>query len=315
MDIWKTVAFLSVLWFIGAVISMKKKVDPAPGTLFFHQSWGIWTGIFAATLLELITVFVLWSPWSFRGQPVVVIFYMFAEVTLLTAILLFYRLVINQPYPVLGLSSERLGIRLLFGLKWAAGCFATGYGIFYLLLEFQPLKASHEWLLRLSRQTGMVFVVLNFFEKMWGTGSLWMPVLFMVIFKPLVEEVIFRGLLYGPIRKKTDPVIAALATSFLFMLADGSYKGHHLISGLLLAYLYERTGSLLPGVLLHGLINLGGVLYFFDKRKINTLDVFTRKEEAGWVALILLVLFLSLELIYRVMVRKGYSWKIPASAP
>ncbi len=315
MDIWKTIVFLSVLWSVGAVVSIKKESDPGAGTLFYHQKWNVWTGVLAATCLELITVFVLWSPWSFRDEPLIVIFYMFAEVTLFVVTLLFYRVAINQPYAVLGLSTERLGIRLLFGLRVAVGCFLAGYGIFYFLLEFQTLQTSHEWLLRLSRQTGMVFVVLNFFEKIWGTGSLWMPVLFMVIFKPLIEEVIFRGLLYGPIRKKTDPVIAALATSFLFMLADGSYKGHHLISGMLLAYLYERTGSLLPGILFHGLINLGGVLYFFDRRKINTLDVFTRKEEVGAIALVLLVSFLCIELVYRVMVRRGYHWKRPASAP
>lgn len=315
MDIWKTGAFLLALWCVGAVVSFKKGKDPAPGTLFFYQPWGVWTGVFAATLLELITVFVLWSPWSFRRQPTVVIFYMFAEVTLFTAILLFYRLAINRPYAILGLSTECLGIRLVFGLRWAIGCFLVGYGIFYLFLEFQAPEASEEWLLRLSRQSGIVFVVLNFFEKMWGTASLWLPILFLVFFKPLVEEVIFRGLLYGPIRKKTDPVIAALTTSFFFMLADGSYRSHHLISGLLLAYLYERTGSLLPGVLFHGLINLGGVFYFFDRRKINTLDLVTRKEDVGWIAILLLIFFLLVELIYRRMLRKRGLWKETASAP
>src|SRR5581483_5301158 len=315
MDILKTVVFLAALWGAGAIVSIKKRSEPAAGTFFDRQPWGIWTGVLAATFLELITVFVLWSPWSFRDQPVIVVFYMFAEVTLFTAVLLFYRLAINQPYAVLGLSTERIGIRLIFGLRWAIGCFLVGYVLFYLFLEFQNQQSSHEWLLRLSRQTGMVTVVLNFFEKIWGGGSLWMPVLFLVVFKPLVEEVIFRGLLYGPIRKKTDPVIAALTTSVLFMLADGSYRGHHLISGLLLAYLYERTGSLLPGVLLHGLINLGGVLYFFDRGKINMLDVLTRKQEAGWIALALLTVFILVELVYRMMLKWGYTWKVPASAP
>lgn len=315
MGIWKTALFLAVLWGVGAVVSIRKESDPASETFFALQSWGVWTGVLAATFLELITVFVLWSPWSFRDQPVIVIFYMFAEVTLFTAILLFYRLVINQPYAILGLSTERLGIRLLFGLRWAAGCFLAGYAVFYLFLEYQDLKSSHEWLLRLSRQTGMVSVVLNFFEKIWGSGSLWLPVLFLVILKPLVEEVIFRGLLYGPIRKKTDPVIAALTTSFLFMLSDGSYKGHHLLSGVLFSYFYERTGSLLPGILFHGLINLGSVLYFFDKRKINTLDVFARKEEAGWIALTLVAIFIIVELVYRIMSKRGTAWKVPASAP
>ena len=88
-----------------------------------------------------------------------------------------------------------------------------------------------------------------------------------------------------------------------------------MLSGVLFAYFYERTGSLLPGILFHGLINLGSVLYFFDKRKINTLDILTRKEEAGWIALILLSVFLIVELAYRLMLKRGSAWKVPASAP
>lgn len=314
MDTWKTVIFLACLWSVGIIVSLRKESYPTEGTLFHHQRWGVWAGLFAATLLELMTVFVLWSPWSFRGRPTLVIFYMFAEIAVFTGVLLFYRGIIRQPYRLLGLSMDDLAIRMVFGLRWIAGVFWVGYAAVYTLLSFQTAAVSNDWLLRLSRHKGVVFVLLNFFEKTWGLQSLWMPVLFMVVFKPLVEEVVFRGLLYGPIRKKTDPVMATLMTSFLFMLADGSYRGHHLLSGILLAYLYERTGSLLPGILFQGLTNLGSVLYFLDRRKINTLDIANRRDEAGSIALLLLAAFLLVEFLYRYLLKKGYAWKIPGSA-
>ena len=71
---------------------------------------------------------------------------------------------------------------------------------------------------------------------------------------PLFEELIFRGFLYGTLRKKLSWLPAALATAFLFSLAHGySMLGFTTIlwSGLVLAWVYERSGSLLPAVAVH----------------------------------------------------------------
>lgn len=305
---WWTLSFyLIVLLGVGAVFSARKEVDPDRGTLFGQQSWSIWIGIFAATLLKSVSAIVLWSPWSFRNQPVIVPIYLLAEISVFLGVLLFYRFITNQPFTSLGFATDRLGIRLLFAMRWIIGVFLVLYGIFYLLLLFQSMEVSQAWLMRLYRNRDLVTALMHFFEKMWGLPAVGVPILFMVVLRPFAEEIVFRGLLYGPIRRKSDPIMAALITSLVFTLADGSIASPHLLSGLLSAYLYERTEMLYPGMILHGLMNLGSVVYYFGGK--NVISVVVRKAEAGWMTLFLAGLFLALVVLYRVLLKKGYGWR------
>lgn len=77
------------------------------------------------------------------------------------------------------------------------------------------------------------------------------------LFAPLWEEMVFRGLVY-PWLKSKMPQKAALVLSAVFFAAIH----HHLPSflplallGLILALVYEYTGSLLSSIALHGLFN------------------------------------------------------------
>jgi membrane protease YdiL (CAAX protease family) len=78
-----------------------------------------------------------------------------------------------------------------------------------------------------------------------------------VVVAPLVEELIFRGFIYGVLKRFTDGIFAALATSALFAVAH-----FHLGSALPLMVLalgftaaYERTGSLLVPMVMHAVFN------------------------------------------------------------
>jgi membrane protease YdiL (CAAX protease family) len=80
-----------------------------------------------------------------------------------------------------------------------------------------------------------------------------------VILAPVFEELIFRGLLFATLRRRYGLGVSALMSAALFALAHGyglvgfvSVLG----SGLLWAWAYEKTGSLLPGMLAHSLNNL-----------------------------------------------------------
>lgn len=302
---WWTLSFyLLVLLLVGAVVSVRKDAYPDRETLFDRQTWSIWIGIFAATLLKSVSAIVLWSPWSFRNQPMIVPIYFLAEISIFFAVAFFYRFITNEPFRSLGLSTDRAGIRLLFAMRWITGTFLVLYGIFYVLLLFQSVEVSQAWLMRLYRNRDLVTALMHFFEKMWGLPAVVVPILFMVVLRPFAEEIVFRGLLYGPIRRKTDPIMAALITSLLFTLADGSIASPHLLSGLLSAYLYERTEMLFPGMILHGLMNLGSVVYYFGGK--NVISVVVRKAEAGWMTLFLAGLFLAFVILYRVLLKKGY---------
>jgi membrane protease YdiL (CAAX protease family) len=81
------------------------------------------------------------------------------------------------------------------------------------------------------------------------------------VFAPLVEEIFFRGFLFQGFRARYGWVPSILLSSAIFAVA-------HLqlvvliptfILGCLLAYMYQRSNSLWPGIILHFLVNSFGL--------------------------------------------------------
>ncbi len=78
-----------------------------------------------------------------------------------------------------------------------------------------------------------------------------------VVASPLSEEIFFRGFMYGGLRRRLAPWAAALVSGLVFGMLH--YTGAGSIGvvpilaflGVILALLYERTGSLWPSILLH----------------------------------------------------------------
>ena len=79
---------------------------------------------------------------------------------------------------------------------------------------------------------------------------------------PVVEELVFRGLVTSAIRGHLGSVAAPLVSGTLFALAHGD--PHIVLAliplGIALSFVYERTGSVLPGTLTHMLYNAIGVI-------------------------------------------------------
>lgn len=93
-----------------------------------------------------------------------------------------------------------------------------------------------------------------------GTGGVGMKVVFIfsvVILAPLVEETVFRGFVYGVLKRYTDAPFAALTSSLMFAIIHmhvGSLLPLWLLA-LLLCAAYEITGCLLAPILLHMIFN------------------------------------------------------------
>lgn len=95
----------------------------------------------------------------------------------------------------------------------------------------------------------------------------------LVILPPIVEELVFRGFLFGGLRRVFSPVLTALVVSVLFALphswqsTDGSTLWNAAIDtfalSLVLCYLREKTGSIWAGMGLHALKNLVAFLAIF----------------------------------------------------
>ncbi|MBS1887383.1 MAG: CPBP family intramembrane metalloprotease [Actinobacteria bacterium] len=90
-------------------------------------------------------------------------------------------------------------------------------------------------------------------------GPTVVQVLLIVIAAPIAEETCFRGMLFGGLREKLPRLAAALVTGVIFgglhALTGVSAVPPLIVFGFILALLYERTGSILPGILLHMLNN------------------------------------------------------------
>jgi uncharacterized protein len=90
-------------------------------------------------------------------------------------------------------------------------------------------------------------------------GSVPIQVLLIAIVAPISEELCFRGFLFGGLREKLPRLAAALLSGLIFG-ALHAFTGITavpplIVFGLILALLYERTGSIVPAILLHMLNN------------------------------------------------------------
>jgi membrane protease YdiL (CAAX protease family)/sugar lactone lactonase YvrE len=90
-------------------------------------------------------------------------------------------------------------------------------------------------------------------------GPTVLQILLIVIAAPIAEETCFRGMLFGGLREKLPRLVAALITGIVFgglhALTGVTAIPPLIVFGFLLALLYERTGSIIPGILLHMLNN------------------------------------------------------------
>lgn len=92
-----------------------------------------------------------------------------------------------------------------------------------------------------------------------GFGAVPVQVLLIVVAAPVSEEVCFRGMLFGGLRTRLPRLAAALISGLIFGALHAttgiSAVPPLIFFGFVLALLYERTGSIVPGILLHMLNN------------------------------------------------------------
>jgi membrane protease YdiL (CAAX protease family) len=142
----------------------------------------------------------------------------------------------------LGQILGRLGVlpfRLGFALKWmgaAVGAYLV-FGMLYSLLIVQPEQE----------------------DIAEGFGALPVQVALIVFLAAIAEEVCFRGMLFGGLRERLPRWTAALVAGGVFGLLH-IFTGPTavpplIVFGAILCLLYEKTGSIVPGILLHMLNN------------------------------------------------------------
>ena len=98
------------------------------------------------------------------------------------------------------------------------------------------------------------------------------------VFGPVVEEIFFRGVMYNAVKRKLGVFWGIVITSVLFSVLHTHAPQYFLagflpiaILGAVLAYLYEKTGSLIPSITLHVLNNVGSIFMVFLFKYFNNI--------------------------------------------
>jgi membrane protease YdiL (CAAX protease family) len=87
-----------------------------------------------------------------------------------------------------------------------------------------------------------------------------------IVVAPLIEEILFRGILYRAIQQRGFPKLALFGSALFFGVIHGSTMTLLPLSALaiILALLYDRTGNLMAPIFAHSLfntVNFFGYLY------------------------------------------------------
>ena len=132
---------------------------------------------------------------------------------------------------------------------------------------------------------------------------------------PFAEEVVFRGAILRALLEKMKSHWAAIAVSALvFSVAHGNpaQMPHALLVGLLLGWMYYRTGSILPGVALHWVNNTAAYaiyILFPHSADMQLSDMFGGNTN-NVVLAVVFSLFILLPAIYQLNI-----WMKRADAP
>lgn len=150
-----------------------------------------------------------------------------------------------------------LGLRSFPPTSLAVGC-----GLMVLSFLFNVLYNLGASLLNLPSQPDISGLFDTF-------SSPWLLLFSGVIVAPVVEEIFFRGFVFAGLRERYGWVPAALISSGLFALVHLqpiSFLPIFLM-GLIFAYLYQRSGSIWPSLIMHlGTNTLGlGAAYLFSQ--------------------------------------------------
>jgi len=100
------------------------------------------------------------------------------------------------------------------------------------------------------------------FQESGSLGFRFLVIVAAVVIAPLAEEILFRGFVYGVLKRYTDAPFAALASSLMFAVIHmhvGSLLPLCMLA-VLFCLAYEITGCLLAPMLLHAVFNGASVI-------------------------------------------------------
>jgi membrane protease YdiL (CAAX protease family) len=129
----------------------------------------------------------------------------------------------------------------------------AGSGLLY--LAFVGLALAMQWV---GIDEAMTDYLSRSFKAL-GSAALPVMILLATLLAPWVEELVHRGFLFTAMRNQFGPWLGATISSTIFALGHlYSNQGTMIVflCGMVLCYVYQRSNSLVPGMILHACFNL-----------------------------------------------------------
>ncbi len=153
----------------------------------------------------------------------------------------------------------------LFGLQhlhWRSLVVTAGVFTMIILISVNMVSAlSTTWLQKFWPVLDPQETV-KAFQQSDGIGFKTLVILMAVLIAPLAEEILFRGFVYGVLKRYTDAPFAALSSSLMFAIIHlhvGSLLPLWMLA-VLFCLAYEITGCLLVPMMLHATFNAVSII-------------------------------------------------------
>lgn len=149
-----------------------------------------------------------------------------------------------------------------FGLRPARPWLVVGTGILGLALAYPPVDLAGRIMGLLGHPVSSDDGLVQYFRNRPAAGDLVLAIAMAVVVAPLAEELLFRGYLYGILKKYGGRAVATLASAALFSASHPNLPGvpSLFLLAVCLVLAYELTGSLWAPIVMHALFNSATVV-------------------------------------------------------
>ena len=129
-----------------------------------------------------------------------------------------------------------------------------------------PILLGFEWVIsRLFHMPPFRHPIIPVLVTESSGADIILLMLFACVVAPIVEESIFRGVIFSSLRRRLPLPAAAIFSAFIFAAAHLDLPSLLPLAAfaVLLAYLYEYSGSIVPAAIAHGVFNLYNLIALY----------------------------------------------------
>lgn len=177
------------------------------------------------------------------------------NVLILLFVLAYFQRKYKLDWEVLGFYRKRVASHIGLGLL----TYLAFVPVFFGLIFLSAIVCS---LFGIEPKPHVLIDILKKEDSLFVLGGL---AVFASIIGPIVEEILFRGILFPAVKKKWGTRVGLISTSLFFALIHFNLFQFIPIFGLglILTFLYEKTGNLVPSITLHAMNNTVSVVLTF----------------------------------------------------